>query len=180
MLLGAMASDLQIRVLTEQDAQALWDLRLIALQTDPWSFVDSPEEHRAITLDVFASRLKSNDKANFVVGAFAAGALVGMTGFYQEQPQKRRHKGWVWGVFVHPDARGRGIAKMLMLEVIRRAKAIEEVDMLLLTVGVGQPAPWALYTSVGFRSFGTEPAGLKIGAEARDEENMVLEFEKER
>jgi GNAT superfamily N-acetyltransferase len=175
-----MKSIPEIRLLTEADAQALWDLRLLALETDPWSFVDSPEEHRAITLDVYASRLKGNDRSNFVVGAFSGDALVGMTGFYQEQPLKRRHKGWIWGVFVHPDARGRGIAKRLMLEVIRRAKAIDELDMVLLTVGVGQPAPRALYTSVGFRSFGTEPGGLKIGGEARDEENMVLEFKKER
>ena len=175
-----MNGEIEIRVLNEGDAQALWDLRLLALETDPWSFVDSPEEHRAITLDVYASRLKSDDGSSFVVGAFAAGTLVGMMGFYQEQPLKRRHKGWIWGVFVHPEARGRGIAKMLMLEVIRRAKAIDELDMVLLTVGVGQPAPRALYVSVGFRSFGTEPGGLKIGAEARDEENMVLEFAKER
>jgi hypothetical protein len=48
--------------------------------------------------------------------------------------------------------------------------------MLLLTVGVGQPAPRKLYASLGFRSFGIEPRGLKIGNESHDEENMVLEF----
>ena len=46
---------MEIRLFTEQDAQALWDLRMLALETDPWSFVDSPEELRAISVEELAS-----------------------------------------------------------------------------------------------------------------------------
>ena len=59
---------------------------------------------------------------------------------------------------------------------IQRAKTIPGVEMLLLTVAVDQPAPRKLYASLGFRSFGVEPRGLKIGNDSHDEENMVLEF----
>jgi ribosomal protein S18 acetylase RimI-like enzyme len=168
----------EIRLFTEQDAQTLWDLRMLALETDPWSFVDSPEELRAISVEDFAARLRSGDAENFIVGAFEPQTAVGMVGCYQEVPLKRRHKAWIWGVFVAPVSRGKGIARSLMHAAIERAKSIPGVDMLLLTVGVGQPAPRKLYESLGFRSFGIEPGGLKIGDDSRDEENMVLEFRK--
>ncbi len=169
---------MEIRLFTEQDAQSLWDLRMLALETNPWSFVDSPEELRATSVQEFATRLRADHAENFIVGAFEQGAAIGMVGCYQEVPLKRRHKAWIWGVFVAPAARGRGISKSLMQAAIQRAKSIPGVEMLLLTVAVDQPAPRKLYASLGFRSFGVEPRGLKIGDDSHDEENMVLEFHK--
>jgi ribosomal protein S18 acetylase RimI-like enzyme len=166
----------EIRLFTEQDAQALWDFRMLALETDPWSFVESPKELRAISVDEYATRLRSNNEANFIVGAFDQQTPLGMAGFYQEKSIKRSHKGWIWGVFVKPDARRRGVARSLMAESIRRAKAIPGLEMVLLTVSVDQPAPRKLYESLGFRSIGIEPKGIKIGNEHHDEEHMVLEF----
>lgn len=167
---------MEIRLVTEQDAQALWNLRSMALETDPWSFVESPEEMRQIPMAEFAARLSKNIVENFIFGAFEGAIAVGMVGFYRELSLKRRHKGWIWGVFVAPAARGRGIAKKLMQAAIDRAKALPGLDMVLLTMPAEQPAPRRLYESLGFRSFGIEPKGLKIGDEAKDEENMVLEF----
>jgi RimJ/RimL family protein N-acetyltransferase len=168
----------EIRLFTEQDAQTLWDLRLLALETDPWSFVESPEELRAMSVEEFATRLRADHAENFIVGAFEQRTAVGMVGCYQEVPLKRRHKAWIWGVFVKPEERGRGIAKSVMRAVIERAKAIDGLDMVMLTVAVDQPAPRKLYESLGFRSFGVEPKGIKIGDQAHDEEHMVLEFRK--
>ena len=173
------SGNVEIRLFTERDAQSLWHLRMLALESDPWSFVDSPEELRAITVEEFASRLRAGSAENFIVGAFEQGVAIGMVGCYQEIPLKRRHKAWIWGVFVAPAARGRGIAKSLMRAAIQRAKTIPGLEMLLLTVTVDQPAPHKLYESLGFRWYGLEPRGLKIGNESHDEENMVLEFNKQ-
>jgi ribosomal protein S18 acetylase RimI-like enzyme len=169
-------SPVDIRLFTEQDAQTLWNLRMLALESDPWSFVESPEELRAISVDEYATRLRANNAANFVVGAFEQQTPLGMAGFYQERSIKRRHKGWIWGVFVKQDARGRGVARSLMAEAIKRAKSIPDLEMILLTVSVDQPAPRKLYQSLGFRSIGIEPKGVRIGNEHHDEEHMVLEF----
>jgi ribosomal protein S18 acetylase RimI-like enzyme len=168
---------LEIRLFTERDAQTLWDLRMLALETDPWSFVDSEELH-AISVEQFATRSRADLAENFIVGAFEQQTAVGMVGCYQEVPLKRRHKAWVWGVFVKPAARGRGIARSLMQAAIERAKTIDGLDMVMLTVSVDQPAPRKLYKSLGFRSVGVEPRGIKIGNQAHDEEHMVLEFSK--
>jgi GNAT superfamily N-acetyltransferase len=150
---------------------------MLALQSDPWSFVDSPEEMRQIPMAEFVARLVKNPADDFIFAAFEGESAVGMVGFYREIALKRRHKGWIWGVFVAPVARGRGIAKKLMQSTIARAKTLPGLEMVLLTVSAEQPVPRHLYESLGFRSFGTEPKGLKIGNEAKDEENMVLEFE---
>jgi hypothetical protein len=40
----------EIRLLTERDAEVLWNLRMLALETDPWSFVESPDELRQISI----------------------------------------------------------------------------------------------------------------------------------
>jgi ribosomal protein S18 acetylase RimI-like enzyme len=164
----------EIRILTERDAQTLWDLRMRAVQTEPGSFVDSPEELRSISAEEFASRLRANSPENFVIAAFEQRAALGMIGFYRELPLKRRHKGWIWGVFVAPEARRRGIALTLMQEAIARARSLPDLEIILLTVSVNQPAPRNLYTSLGFRSIGIEPKGLKIGNEHIDEEHLVL------
>ena len=169
---------MEIRLVTEQDAEALWNLRMLALETDPWSFVESPEEMRKISMTEFAARLSKNIEENFIFAAFEGQKSVGMVGFYRELSLKRRHKGWIWGVFVAPAARGRGISKNLMQATIDRAKVLPGLDMILLTVSAEHPVPRRLYESLGFRSFGIEPQGLKIGNQARDEENMVLDFDK--
>ena len=176
--MAAQKNAAEIRLFTEQDAQTLWDLRMQALEIDPWSFVDSPEELRSISVEEFAARLRADDAENFIVGAFEQQTAVGMVGCYQEVPLKRRHKAWIWGVFVNPSARGRGIARSLMQAAIARARAIDGLDMVMLTVAVDQPAPRKLYESLGFRSFGVEPKGIKIGNQHHDEEHMVLEFGK--
>ena len=97
---------MEIRQLTEHDADAFWRLRLRGLENDPWSFGESAEELRKIKVEEYATSLRTGVPNNFVFGAFEEGALVGVTGFYREQGLKRLHKGWIWGVFVSPEARG--------------------------------------------------------------------------
>jgi len=167
---------MQVRLLTEQDARALWEFRRVALEKGPWAFAESPEELEKIPVEEYSQRLREGTAANFVVGAFEGEALVGTTGFYQDTLAKRRHKGTIWGVFVLPEARGRGMGRALMQRAIETARAVPGIDQILLTVSVSQPAARALYVACGFKSIGIEPRGLKIGERAVDEEHMVLDL----
>jgi ribosomal protein S18 acetylase RimI-like enzyme len=168
---------MNIRKLGESDAEALWWLRLRALETDPVSFAESPEELKRTTVKEYSSRLGTGGADNFVIGAFDGEQLVGMTGFYRDAFLKRRHIGHIWGVFVSPAARGKGMGRALVEEVVKSAKALPGLRSVRLMVAVTQKAARHLYKDVGFREFGTEPCSLKIGEQYVDENHMTLEFE---
>jgi len=168
---------MNIRKLTENDAPSLWLLRLHALETDPVSFAESLEELKRTTVEEYASRLRLGGAENFVIGAFDPEQLVGMTGFYRDALLKRRHVGHVWGVFVSPAARGHGVGRAMLVEVIESARALPEIRCVRLMVAVTQEAARHLYKDMGFRVFGTEPWSLKIGEQYVDEIHMTLEFE---
>jgi ribosomal protein S18 acetylase RimI-like enzyme len=167
--------EIEIRRLTEEDATEFYRLRLEALEREPQAFSSSPEEHRAMTHATVAQRLGigSGDR-NFVLGALIEEQLVGMVGFYQEEGPKKRHKGHIWGVYVTQDWRRKGIARVLLSEVITRARARPEVEQVYLGVTVEQNSAKRLYQSLGFRAYGCEVRAVKIDDRYLDEELMML------
>jgi ribosomal protein S18 acetylase RimI-like enzyme len=165
---------MELRLLTPDDAEAFWHLRLEALRNDPASFADSAEEHQQTTVETARERLSKNDpERNFVVGMFQNGKLAGTAGFYRYSHIKEHHKGHIWGVYVRPESRGKGAASAMMQEIIRRVRALDGLEQITLVASANLPAQ-RLYKSLGFESYGLEPHSLKIGNQYVDDVLMVL------
>ena len=165
---------MELRLLTPDDAEAFWHLRREALSNDPASFADSTEEHFATTIETAREHLRKNDPAsNFVIGAFEDGKLIGTAGFFRRPNNKERHKGHIWGVYVRPESRGKGIASALMKEIVRRARELDGIEQITLVASANLSAQ-RLYKALGFQSYGVEPHSLKIGDQYIDDVLMVL------
>ena len=168
-----------LRDLTVADAQAFWALRLLGLQTDPSAFGSSWEESHTMPFEqvvaLVAERTTGPDYA--ILGAFVEEKgeerLVGVTGFRRHENMKERHKSFIWGVFVHPDHRGQGIAGALLDDLIRRHAAQPGIRQIQLQVTAQNEGAVGLYASRGFQVFGREEEALFVDGRYYTDLHMV-------
>lgn len=166
---GGPAS-LTVRRLRPDEAEVFWALRLRGLREHPEAFGASLEEDAARPMEAVRARLMGDSQC--VVGAFDGERLVGVGGLYRGGEAKSAHKAHVWGMYVTPEARSRGLGRKLLEALIEEARRMPGVERLLLSVAVGNAPAQGLYRALGFRTFGVEPAALKIGGTYVDQELM--------
>lgn len=163
---------MEIRPLVADDAAGYRALRLRALREEPDAFGSSYGEEAGWPLDEVKARIRGG-AGSFVLGAFDP-ALIGLVGFARSTREKTRHKGTLWGLYVAPEARGRGVARALVGELIARAKEEPGLEQITLTVGRANEAARALYASLWFTSFGVEHRALLVDGRYLDLEYMAL------
>ena len=160
----------QIRRLSPADAAAYRDLRLDALRLHPQAFGAAWAEESAHPLARFEHRLAHTTIFGATLGG--AAALTGMAGFYALDGAKQRHKGVLWGMFVAPAARGRGLGAALVAQAVEHAR--HHVEELRLAVLATNATAIRLYGRAGFEPYGLERRALKVGDEYHDELLMAL------
>jgi RimJ/RimL family protein N-acetyltransferase len=165
----------QIRALEPDDAPALLVLRREALTTDPLAFGAALDDDRGLSLDQMRTWL-ANPASAVIFGAFDGGALVGMVGVTRVERVKMRHRAMVWGMFVTPAARGKGVGAALLRAAIDRARSWPGVLQVQLAVTEAAAHAQRMYRSAGFREWGLEPRALAWEGRHVDEHHMVLEL----
>ena len=163
-----------IRPAAVEDAPALFELRREALRNHPEAFSSDQAREDASGIDFWAQRIE--DTAHSVIYVAAVGSeLVAMTGVYQESQAKLRHIAAVWGVYVQPEYRGRGVATMLLDAGMSWA---QKRDMLVIKLAVVTTNSAAIrcYMRAGFRVYGVEPKALQYDGVFYDELLMALEL----
>lgn len=154
-----------IRRLILADAPAFFALRQRCMVEAFDFFRSSPADIEADGLADCEARLQSPHVR--IVGAFSAASLIGIGGITREPREKLRHKALLWGMFVAPDAAGKGIGEAIVHALIAEAQGF--VQSLHLTLLDGNSRAQALYERCGFTLYGREPASVMQPDGAVDE-----------
>lgn len=166
----------QIRPLTEADAEIYQELRLRALKEHPAAFAQPYESQAATPISDVALRLRETSESphDFILGLFLNSALIGMVGFRRERWERVRHKGAIWGMYVAAEVQGRGLGRALIREAISRASSMPGLEQISLGVISGNEYARNLYLSLGFESYGLEKRAIVVDGEYLDDELMQV------
>ena len=167
---------MEVRILTEADGEAFWNIRLRALRDDPESFGSSYEEilERGIAGATQSLRKRDTAPDDVTFGAFEGETLVGIAGFRREEEVKKRHKGVIWGMYVPREMRGQGIGKALLQAAIAYARTLPQLEQINLSVVLTSREARHLFISLGFETYGLERRALKLRDRYFDQELMTL------
>ncbi|KAF3891343.1 GNAT family N-acetyltransferase [Tolypothrix bouteillei VB521301] len=166
---------MEIRKLTKHDAEDYRNIRLEALYNNPDSFGSMYTEESWKTIDEFRDKIPE-DNNNFILGYYEDKELIGIVAFHQESRIKLRHKAYIRSMYVQPEARGKGIGKLLLNELIKRAKTMNEIEILLLDVVTNNRKAKQLYVSFKFQTYGVEKKAYKLNDKYFDIESMSLQI----
>ena len=160
--------------LTPADTARLRVLRAQALVTDPWAFGSAPGDDRFESEDGTRAALADESQSIFGIEHPDDGSLVAMAGIKRVDRIKHPHLANIWGVFTSPDHRAQGCARAVMHACIDQARAWPTIERVALSVSERSPGARALYESLGFVAWGTEPDCVRIGGASAAEHHMHL------
>ena len=163
-----------IRELRESDIGDYLALRAEALLDDPLAFTSSPEDDTSSTADSLRRQMQSRDWALFV--AIDGERMAGSVGMVRRHHLKAAHKMNVWGMYVSPAHRGRGIGAALLDAAIEHARGMNDVARLELGVSSSAGAAQRLYERAGFAAWGSEPDALRYAGTSVTEHHMSLDL----
>lgn len=151
-----------LRLLTPDDHDAFYQLRLDALTHHPAAFATDAARWRdappSVTAGFLAESGQGEDGA--VLGAFDDQRLVAMLGLSRtSRKPTTAHKATLWGLYVAPHARRCGIASALIDAAHTRALAWPGLRTLRAVVTLTPPTSPALdaLLKAGFQQYGAEP-----------------------
>ena len=169
------------RRLTHADAARLHVPRRESLSAEPTAFGSSPNDCRFLELAAVEACLTDPVRAVFAIAdPDHPERLVAMAGIIRETRKKQQHRSSIWGVYVSHSHRGRGLGRAVVEACVDHARTWTSVESVALSVSAGSTAARALYESLGFVIWGTEPDSIRIDGSAVSQHHMVLTLNQSR
>ena len=164
-----------VRQLTADDAAAYQTIRLLALQESPTAFSASYADEVSRSPSDIATRVTpASDGSHCVFGAFVCDRLAGILAFVRPQRAKLLHCAELFGMYVVPEFRRRGLAGALVDAALAHARSLSGLRQVKLAVNATNVAARSLYQSRGFTCVGLEPDALCVDGRYFDQELYVL------
>jgi ribosomal protein S18 acetylase RimI-like enzyme len=140
----------EVRRLRQDEADLLRDVRLRALADAPWAYGSSHARELGYTPERWQWFADQIDAATYV--AVEDDTAAGMAGGFVPAGGDAV---MLWGMWVAPEARGRGLARMLVESVLAWARERGAPTVVLEVTDTERAAPAAaLYRSLGFTPTG--------------------------
>jgi|SRR4051794_23056001 len=137
---------IEVRRVRPEDWEAARDVRLRALAHAPDAFTTTFDEAAARPVEwwrEWAMTCSTGEQALFL--AWDGSSVVGMVGTFADDEGTR----WLFGMWVDPSVRGRGVGSALVATVVEFARAAGAGEI-RLSVIAGNTAARALYEREGF------------------------------
>ncbi|HXR55789.1 MAG TPA: GNAT family N-acetyltransferase [Casimicrobiaceae bacterium] len=155
---------MNVRRLTREDVLPYRQLMLDAYERHPDAFTSTVSERAALPMSWWQSRLSEAPASPDVVfGAFDDQRLIGVAGLSFQTREKARHKATLFGMYVPPKCRHRGVGGKLVRAALDYAGNRPGVMLVQLTVTQGNAGAQSLYEQCGFVAFGVEPYAVAVG-----------------
>jgi ribosomal protein S18 acetylase RimI-like enzyme len=165
---------MNIARLTSSDVPQYRALMLRAYTDAPDAFTSTSEERAEEPESWWVRRMADPAGAGVAFGCFEEAVLVGGVALEFSSKPKTKHKAVLIGMYVAPEARGRGAGRALLDAALGHCKSRGGVVSITLTVTHGNEPAVALYRSAGFRQFGLEPMAIRLPAGYLSKVHMQL------
>lgn len=123
--------NIAIRRLTETDWHEFSQIRLQALKTDPKVFGSNYEKESQMSEAEWRSRLQAEDNAIFLI--YDGETPIGMTCISIDRDDPTRKTALLWGSWLAPDFRGKGLSELMYQTRIKWAKEQPTVEKIIVS-----------------------------------------------
>lgn len=148
-------------------------LMLLGYEESPTAFTSTLQERATLPRLWWENRLKPDVvTGDIVFGAYFGELMTGAVGLSTDYRVRTRHKATLFGMYVHPDFRGQGIATDLIDELLEYAITSPQLAEIQLTVTEGNTPARQLYRQKGFNAWGREPRAIAMDGKFLDKIHM--------
>lgn len=170
--------EIEYRTLESKDLDAYRKVRLECLKSHPENFGSTFEEESAANSLLLDKIISKKPTAEFVMGAFYLGELIGICGMRQEGRLKTNHRGEIVQMYVRESFSGNGIGKKILASALNRAFENASIDQVTLGVVANNIGAVTLYKNVGFVEYGRLENSFKSNNQGTIQLLMILTRER--